>query len=162
MKKTLLMGVLMATLAFPALAAEKKDTRYGDIQPDPVTTSDRAVWGAIAYSPSTGRNGIFYGAPSREEARDTAIRYYRHAAGQRDNARTDCSLAVIMYNDWDDRRFGRVSSEANRAPHCGALAASDRGYAAERGPTLKEARDAALAVCSTKGSNCKLVQDLCT
>jgi hypothetical protein len=163
MKKILLTGLTLALLACPAIAAEKKkDTRYADIQPDAVTTSDRAVWGAIAYSPSTGKNGIFYGAPSRDEATRTAVKYCRHAADQKDD-RGDCSLAVIMYNDWDDRRIGRKTTEANRAPHCGAVAAADHGpYAAMRGPTLKEARESALAACSAKSDQCKVVQDLCT
>ena len=163
MRKTLLIGAVLSALAFQAFAAEKKDTVYGEAQPDPVTTSDRAVWGAIAYSVSTGKNGIFWGAPSRDEARDTALKYCRHAANQKEGSSGDCSLAVIMYNDWDDRRIGRAAADENRAPHCGAVAASSRkSYAASRGRTLKEARDSAMAACSAKGSDCKLIQDLCT
>lgn len=163
MKKTLLMAAVMAALMVPVFAAEKKDTTYGDAQPDPMTTSDRAVWGAIAYSPSTGKDGIFWGAASRDEARDTALRHCRHAAAQKDDTGTDCSLAVIMYNDWDDRQIGRTMADENRAPHCGAVATSGRqNYVAARGSTLKEARESALAACSTKSGNCRIVQDLCT
>ncbi|WP_413987756.1 hypothetical protein ACMDCR_17095 [Labrys okinawensis] len=37
--------------------------------------------------------------PSHKEARETTIRYRRHAAGYGAEARTDHVLAVIVYSD---------------------------------------------------------------
>ena len=164
MKKILLLGAALAVFACQAVAGERGVTRYGDPQPDPETTVARAVWGAIAYSPSTGKNGIFWGAPTRDDAGKTAVKYCQHAANQKDDdAQADCALTIIVYNDWDDRQIGRTTTEENRAPHCGALAVSDaRSFSAKRGVSLREARDSALAACSAKGRDCKVVQDICT
>lgn len=125
--------------------------------------SERAIWGAIAYSPSTGKDGIFWGASTRDEASETALRHCRNAAGRKGAPGNDCALAVIVYNDWDDRRIGRTTSAENRAPHCGAVAvAGNHRFAAARGRSLSEARDGALAACSGQGGDCKVQQDLCT
>lgn len=162
MRGSLATGLLVAALSFQASAGERKDTVYGASQPDPQTTSDRAVWGAIAYSPSTGRDGIFWGAPTREEAGQTALKHCRNASRQGQGA-TDCAVAVVIYNDWDDRQIGRSASADKQAPRCGAVAISDgHRFVARRGRSLKEARDGALAACSIRGGNCRLQQDLCT
>ncbi|MGJ4859650.1 DUF4189 domain-containing protein [Labrys sp. La1] len=153
----------MLGLVAEATADEARVTRYGQAQPEAATTTSRAVWGAIAYSPSRGKTGIFYGAPTRDEARDTALRHCRNAANQRQNVATDCQVTVIVYNDWDDRRIGRRSSPQDRAPHCGAVAASrEKNFASVRASTLDAARDGALSQCQQKGQECKIVTDLCT
>ena len=163
MRRAFFIGVTLAAMSLPAGAGDNRDTTYGAVQPDPQTTADRAVWGAIAYSPSTGKDGIFWGAATREEARETALRHCRNAIGQKDGAGDDCALAVLVYNDWDDRRIGRTASAHNRAPHCGAVAVGERHrYAAARGRSLDEARDGALAACGDKNGACKVQQDLCT
>ena len=163
MHKALFISVMLAAMSSPADAGENRNTTYGAVQPSPQTTSDRAVWGAIAYSPSTDKDGIFWGAATREEARETALRHCRNAARQKEGARDDCALAVLVYNDWDDRRIGRTASAENRPPHCGAVAVGERHrYAAARGRSLAEARDGALAACADKNSACKVRQDLCT
>lgn len=163
MKKITLIAVLILGLVAEAAADEARVTTYGQAQPEATTTTSRAVWGAIAYSPSRGKTGIFYGAPTRAEARDTALRHCRNAANQKDNVASDCQLATIVYNDWDDRRIGRRSLPQNRAPHCGAVAASrEKNFAAVRATTLDAARDGALSRCLQKGQECKIVTDLCT
>jgi Domain of unknown function (DUF4189) len=163
-RRILLLSLVVVGMSFQAFAGDDaRDSTYGAAQPDPQTTQDRAVWGAIAYSPSTSKNGLFWGASTRDEARETALRHCRNAAGQKSGAGGDCALAVIIYNDWDDRRIGRIGKAENLAPHCGAIAlATNRYFAAARGRSLGEARKEALAACSNKGGNCRVLQDLCT
>lgn len=163
MLKSILMGILVAGWAFQVNAGERRDTTYGATQPDPQTTADRAIWGAIAYSPSTGKDGIFWGAPSRDEAGEIALKHCRSAGRQQAGAVGDCALAIVIFNDWDDRQIGRTARGEDGAPRCGALAVADgRRFAASRGRSLREARAGALAACSSKGVNCRLQQDLCT
>lgn len=93
------------------------------------------VYGAIAYSPATGKLGYSWRFATREEA-ETAARNFC--------AESDCTIAT-----W----FGE---------NCGALATGPSGWGGDFGPDVTAARTKALRRCSQHSSNCRVVRWVCS
>jgi hypothetical protein len=134
-----------------------------DIDPQNVTIPEPPVeqvgiWGAIAFSPSDGEHGIFWGADKREEAEEIAL---RHCAKR---SKSTCELVVTYRNhrNWDD-------DDGSGFPynHCAALAVEMTatkqvkawGAASARG--RKAAEDEAIQNCGP-ASQCRIVEAGCT
>lgn len=92
------------------------------------------LFGAISFSPSTGKVGAGWNFASKDEASSDAIT--RCGVG-------DCSAVVVF-------------------PNCGAVAVGDgfgMGFSADQ--SVAKAEETALANCSGYTANCLIVQSFC-
>lgn len=118
------------------------------------------TWGAIAYSPSSGEVGIFWGADEAEEAQGLARDHCRNASADQT---ANCKVATVFWTPrhrhWDVADQGEYIG-----PHCGALAvgAASAIFAAASGDTRRAAEDAALEKCSRGAQSCQIKTWQCT
>ena len=116
------------------------------------------IHGAIAYSPSAGVDGMFWGADKSDEADADALKHCRDAARAANGAEAADCRVVAHFTEWRDAR----ERESPRV-HCGALAvstASPAAFKAATATTGKAASEAALQACGP--SVCALRQLVCT
>lgn len=86
-------------------------------------------YGAIAYSPSANKYGIWAGAASQTDAEAGAVRKCRNYGGNE-----DCKPVWFA------------------TPNCGALATGPNRWGSEWGASRDEAKEKALAICGNGGS----------
>jgi hypothetical protein len=112
--RVLVAATVLSALAMPALAD--------------------GLFGAIAFSPGTGKVGTGYNFASKAEASAEAVT--QCGVG-------DCGAVVVF-------------------PHCGAVAVGDgygMGFSADK--SVAKAEETALANCSGYTANCLIVQSFC-
>jgi hypothetical protein len=149
--------VVAILLAMQGSAAAADIDAQGVAVPAP-PAEQVGIWGAIAFSPSDGEHGIFWGADKREEAEEIAL---RHCAKR---SRSLCELVVTYRN-----HRKRDDDDGTGFPynHCAALAvemtASKQvkawGAASARG--RRAAEDEAIQNCGP-ASQCRIVEAGCT
>lgn len=146
---TALAAMFMTTGAF---AADPVAPVNDDIPAPPEMSAERGIWGAIAYSSTDKKYGIFWGGDTRQEAGDIAMKHCANAEG------ASCRLVEVYRN----HRHKTDDDGAGPYNYCAVLAVdsdSDRwGSATAR--SIKAASDDALAKCNA--SSCEIVQRGCT
>jgi serine/threonine-protein kinase len=96
------------------------------------------VYGAIAFSQSTGIDGYSFNYPSRHAAERRALRNCRAAAG-------DCAVVVYFSNA------------------CGALAVGrGNGYGVGWAPKRRWAENKAMAACNAYTNRCRIQRWVCS
>lgn len=140
-------------LTHPAIAA---DPIINDLPPEPpaIDLAERGIWGAIAYSETDGKRGIFWGADTRAEADANAQKYCDKAGG------AACKVVTTFRNHrhWSDNDGSGFPYEPCATLAVSASSIAKWGVATDiRG---KNATAAALAQCGS--SDCKIVEKVCT
>ncbi|MBE7203824.1 MAG: DUF4189 domain-containing protein [Parafilimonas terrae] len=151
MLRPLTILITCASLAGPAAAADLP----GRMHPPPPPVPDRAIWGAIAYSPVTGADGFFWGGATEAEAaglaqhhcQDRELALASPGAGQ-------CRVTSVFFNGWTH------STPAAPWPHCGAVVAGNGRWSAAVGLDQASAVGGALQQCG--GAACAVVRAVCT
>jgi len=133
----------------PAVAADLPVSR-------PAPPSEMSgIWGAIAYSPDSARQGFTWGAATADEARHEAIRHCENAGGK------TCQVVALFRNHrhWDDDDHTGFPYA-----HCGALTrdTSNGSWGAASAETRAGAEDKALQICNRAGGGCGVVEWVCT
>lgn len=138
-----------------AISADMVEDGNGIPQP-PV--EQVGIWGAIAFSESDGKHGIFWGADKREEAEEIAFRHCE----KRSNSGCELVMTYRNHRHWDD-------DDGTGFPYnyCAALAVEMTankqvkawGVASARG--RKAAEDEAIRSCGP-ANQCKIVEAGCT
>lgn len=140
---TTLPGILVAAdLSVPAPVAPRDD--------------DSFIWGAIAFSPATGKHGMFWGGETRKAALESALRHCENAGG------SACRIVAQFQNVRHERNRRRFSP----VHQCAALAvaqpaSSQRLWAAQAGISRADAEQRAMARCGPEGS-CQIQEWVCT
>ena len=137
--------LLVFTSAAPAQGASDAAT----LQPE-----RKGIWGAIAYSVSDEKVGLFWGADKKEEAEGNALRHCRNRRG------ADCRIVTVFRN-----HRGSGSDDGSDFPyeHCGALAVGPAGAMGAASSARKaKAEDKALKSCGGDEKMCKIREWVCT
>ncbi len=110
------------------------------VTPPPFLDRDNSLYGAIARSPSTQDKGYAWNFASQESAEQNALEQCAAVSGAK-----DCQVLLWFRNG------------------CGSIAESaEGGVGTGWGATEEIAETNAIQLCSTVGSECKVVRTLCT
>ncbi len=103
-----------------------------------VSSAEYYSYGSIAFSPSTGANGFTFGASSKAEAENGALRYCgKHAR--------DCRTGINFWNS------------------CGAVAlGSNGGWGSAWAEDGDRAQDLALSYCRQHTTGCRIIRWQCS
>lgn len=117
------------------------------------TISDgTGIWGAIAWSATDKKSGMFWGGDTREEAEANALKHCTNAAG------ADCQLVETFRNHrhWND------DDGLYPYNYCAVLAVDPQGtnWGSASSTSLPQARSAALKTCSAE--TCEVLEQGCT
>lgn len=123
-------------------------------EPPAIDLAVKGIWGAIAYSDSDGKRGIFWGANTRGEADSLAQKHCEKAGG------TNCNVVLTFRNHrhWSD-------DDKSGFPYqpCAVLAVSTKSagkWGAASDVTGKAAASTALSQCGS--GDCKIIEKVCT
>jgi hypothetical protein len=107
-------------------------------QQQPLPPQWAARWGAIATNSAHGSAGAGFNQPNREAAEQAAL------AECQSNGGSACKVEISYGNA------------------CVAMAAGDTGHNAKAGPTIENASQAAMKVCSDADTNCRVAYTSCS
>ncbi|MDW6025958.1 DUF4189 domain-containing protein [Mesorhizobium sp. BAC0120] len=127
--------------------------------PEPPPNEERGIWGAIAFSPTDGKHGFFWGADKRKEAEEIALKHCEHAKGEA------CKVVEVFRNHrhWDDDDDTGFPYQ-----HCAALSvgktapAGESFWGAASATTRREAEEKATSQCGADKNECKIREWVCT
>ncbi len=141
--------IVSVLISGSALAA---DPVILDQVPTPPESDGIGIWGAIAYSQVDQKRGIFWGADTRQEAEDTAMKHCLSVSG------TDCSIVQTF------RNHRHINDDDGTFPYnyCAVLAVNEQSgdFGVASATTLKGAKQNAMNECGA--STCKIVEKGCT
>lgn len=152
MKKTIIMGIVLAALAAGQSKAADPVMLENEVPVAPAVVDGIGIWGALAYSDADGKYGMFWGGDTRAEAEDNAMRHCQNDKG------ASCKLVETFRNHrhWND--------DDGQYPYnqCAVLAVDHKGgkWGSATATSIKEARAGALSKC--EGASCKVVEQGCT
>ena len=120
---------------------------------------EKSIWGAIAYSPSDGQRGIFWGAAERQEAENEAMKLCGNAKG------AQCQIVAVSQNfrhlidrNGSDRHYERCSALSVGAKDSTGLSV----WGASAATTRHEAEEQALSQCGGPDKKCVIREWVCT
>jgi hypothetical protein len=125
----------------------------------PESKPEKGIWGAIAYSSPDARHGFFWGADTRKEAAEQALRHCENAGGKA------CATVIEFRNHrhWDD-------DDETGFPyhHCAALAVGAEGadgirsWGVAAAEKRSQAENLARQQCGGEEKACTIREWVCT
>jgi hypothetical protein len=156
-------GPRLGTLLLLVLVGLPLGSRAADLAgsepPAPPANEEKGIWGAIAFSPTDGRHGFFWGADKRQEAEDIALKHCENAKGE------DCRVVEVFRNHrhWDDDDYTGfpykhcAALSVGKAAHSGTLS-----WGAASATTRRDAEEKATSLCAAEQNECKIREWVCT